>query len=546
MKKKRAIVFISSILIIYLAMLGLSISNREAAVLPKAVDEQIVLAKDGELISSGQRTKIVLPDYFDVMGETRLQFTLDYAFSGRTVPSLILQANHTFMTILLDGEVLYRVEPQTYSLGNYFTHIPLPQKVSNGQLEIRVTVPENGLTRVSMPELIIANESVFLRQQVLRDIPALVLNILILLSGLILMALSLMARKGIDLYKMLLRGFLAINCGLYFMCETYSIVYLASNSRIVYLVDMLSFAMLGPPLLAVFGWELEDWRGKLLKSIAGIGMIAALAELAVSLLCGIELRRLLPVTHAVQIVGILAVITCIVYGLIRKKSNPGLYFGGLIALTGAVDLTLFLCEIGENNVFFLKIGILSYLFYQMYQFVRLLMQHSAEAARESYYKTLAFQDPLSRCYSRAAFELDKSAWCGEAVRTAFFMDLNNLKATNDLYGHGAGDQLIRAFGDVLNCVFLSVGKCYRVGGDEFWVFCDGLPPGKADEMIHAVKQATESYNCHSSLPATLSYAIGMCDTRETQGDLERTIELADARMYENKRIIKQLSHVPLQ
>ena len=544
MKKKACIVFIFSILVIYLAMLWLSISNREAAALPKAVDEQIVLVQDGGLISDGQRTKIALPDYFDVTGDTRLQFTLDYAFSGRTTPSLILQANHTFMTILLNGEILYHVEPQTYSLGNYFTHIPLPQKVNDGHLEIRVTVPANGLTHVSMPELIIANEAVFLKQQVLRDIPALVLNTLILLSGLILLGLSLMARKGIDLYKMLLRGFLAINCGLYFMCETYSIVYLASNARIVYLVDMLSFAMVGPPLLALFGWELEDWRGKLLRLIAGVGATVAIAELAISLLSGIELRRLLPMTQAVQIAGILAVITCLVYGLIRKKSNRGLYFGGLIALTGAIDLTLFLCEVGENNVFFLKIGILSYLLYQMYQFVRLLMRHSAEAVRESYYKTLALQDPLSHCYSRAAFELDKNAWCEETVRTAFFMDLNNLKATNDLYGHGAGDQLIHAFGDVLNSVFLSVGKCYRVGGDEFWVFCDGLPSGKADEMVRAMEQATEAYNCDSSLPATLSYAIGVCDTSETQGDLDRTIELADARMYENKRTIKQLSPIP--
>lgn len=543
MKKKTCIMLISSILVIYLAMLLLSVSNRETPAPPKAVDEQIVLVQDGELISGGQRTKITLPNHFDVIDETQLQFTLNYDFSGRTVPSLILQANHTFMTILLDGEVLYHVEPQTYSLGNYFTHIPLPQKVTNGQLQIQVTVPANGLTRVSMPELIIANESVFLKQQVIRDIPSLVLNTLILFSGLLLLALSMMARKGIDLYKMLLRGFLAINCGLYFMCETYSIVYLASNARIVYLVDMLSFAMLGPPLLALFGWELEDWRGKLLKLIAGIGATAALAELAVSLLTGIELRQLLIVTQTVQIVGILAVIACIIYGLIRKKSNHALYFGGLIALTGAVDLALFLFEIGENNVFFLKIGILTYLFYEMYQFVRLLMQHSAEAARESYYKTLALQDPLSQCYSRAAFELDKGTWCEEVVRTTFSLDLNNLKATNDLYGHGAGDQLIHAFGDVLNCVFSSIGKCYRVGGDEFWVFCDGLPHEKADEMMGAVRQATESYNRDSSLPAKLSYAIGVCDTLETQGDLDRTIELADARMYENKRAIKQSNMV---
>ncbi|MEG1987746.1 MAG: GGDEF domain-containing protein [Oscillibacter sp.] len=542
MKKTPCIVFLASILAVYLAMACCFLIDWEAVALPEAVDQQTVTVEKGELICGGQRTELALPDYFDVIGETRLQFTLEYAFSGRTVPSLILQANHTFMTILLDGEELYRVEPRPYSLGNYFTRIPLPQEAHGALLEIRVTVPESGLTRVSMHALVIANEAAFLTQQILRDVPALILNTLIFLSGLLLMALAVMGRKSIDPYRMLLRGAFALNCALYFACETYSVVFLVSGSRIVYIADMLSFALLGPMLLVLLGWELEDWRGRWLHTIAWIGLAMAVTQIALSQLLGVELRRLLPMTHAVQIVGILAMLVCIAYGLLYKKSNRGLYLGGLIALGGAVDMVLFLCEVGENDVFFLKIGLLAYLLYQMDQFVRLLMKRSAEEARESYYKTLAMQDPLSHCYSRAAFELDRDAWRGEPVRTVFFLDLNNLKSTNDLYGHSAGDQLIHAFGSVLNQVFCSVGKCYRVGGDEFWAVCDGLPPGQSADMMQAAQRAIDGYNRFSTLPSPLSYAIGACDTAETQGDLSRAIELADARMYENKRAVKKGLH----
>ncbi|MEG1873454.1 MAG: hypothetical protein RR194_05345, partial [Ruthenibacterium sp.] len=217
MKKAPCIVLISSMLVIYLALLCFFAANRGTVTLPEAVDRQIVVVQEAELIRNGQHSTIQLPRYFDVTGETRLRFTLNYTFTGRTVPSLILQANHTFMTILLDGETLYQVEPQPYSIGNYFTHIPLPQNASDAQLEILVRVPANGLTRISMPDLIIANEAVFLKQQLLLDIPSLLLNTLILFSGLLLLALGLMARKSIDPYRMLLRGFLALNCGLYFM-----------------------------------------------------------------------------------------------------------------------------------------------------------------------------------------------------------------------------------------------------------------------------------------------------------------------------------------
>ncbi|MEG2383777.1 MAG: diguanylate cyclase, partial [Oscillospiraceae bacterium] len=87
--------------------------------------------------------------------------------------------------------------------------------------------------------------------------------------------------------------------------------------------------------------------------------------------------------------------------------------------------------------------------------------------------------------------------------------------------------------------FFSAGKCYRVGGDEFWIFCDGLSAAEAAEMTDAVQRATDAYNRSSTLPVELSYAIGVCDTAETQGDLDRVIALADKRMYENKREVKQ-------
>ncbi|MEG1497745.1 MAG: hypothetical protein RR385_10280, partial [Clostridiales bacterium] len=276
MKKITCSIFIFTMLFIYMALLGFYAVKGHEVSLPNVVDEQIVSVQDGELISGGQHSKISLPDYFDVKGETRLEFMLNYEFSGQTVPSLILQANHSFMTILLNDEVIYSVEPQPYSLGNYFTNIPLPQKAKDAELEIRVTLPPTGLTRVSMPDLIIADEGVFLKEHVLNDIPTILLNTLILFSGLILLVLGLMAPKSIDSYKMLLRGFFAFSCGLYFMCETYSVAYISSASMMIYLLDMLSFAMLGPILLALLGWDLKDWRGKLLNFIAGFGILAVI------------------------------------------------------------------------------------------------------------------------------------------------------------------------------------------------------------------------------------------------------------------------------
>ena len=48
-------------------------------------------------------------------------------------------------------------------------------------------------------------------------------------------------------------------------------------------------------------------------------------------------------------------------------------------------------------------------------------------------------------------------------------DVNYLKRTNDVYGHMAGDKLICTAGACIRECFEEegVGKCYRIGGDEF-------------------------------------------------------------------------------
>ena len=45
-------------------------------------------------------------------------------------------------------------------------------------------------------------------------------------------------------------------------------------------------------------------------------------------------------------------------------------------------------------------------------------------------------------------------------------DLNNLKITNDKFGHLAGDGLIRDMAYILQDAFSEDGYVYRIGGDE--------------------------------------------------------------------------------
>lgn len=537
MKKNLSIVFLIFNLLFYLTIIGVGTINRQVDILPKSVDEQILTVD--QVFVGDEKTPVMLPSYFDVQGELRLRMSLTYQFKDHTAPSFIVQANHSFMTVLLDGQEIYHVEQRDHSLGNYFINVPLPSQLNEAELEVRITVPQGGIERIEFSAPIIADESVYLKEQILNDIPSLMLSTLILFCGLFVIGLSISSRRHIALHQMMQQGLLASCCSVYFLCETFSVVYLSQSSWIIYVVDMLSFAMIAPLFLTMLVWESEGWRKQLVQWIIVLGLLNVTVQAVLGLSGVVELRRMLPLTHLTQIASIAAITVCLIYRIVRRnKLNNLLLCYGLIVVGAVLDLTLFYFENRYSNMFFAKIAILAYFVQQIYVFVRLLMKKSADKARENYYKTLALQDSLTGCFSRAAFEDDRKTIDKNCTYTVFCLDLNNLKQTNDIYGHSMGDQLIHSMGELIKQSFQSIGKCYRVGGDEFWIICNGLEQGKAQNIISSMNKITELRNTEQDIPVELSYSVGFCDTVETNGDLKLAIELADERMYKNKRQLK--------
>lgn len=542
MKKTLCLILIALVFLVYLTLFIFGAVNWNNDRLPEPADQQIVSVRDAELRKGTETTKITLPAHFDIEDEVWLRVTLDYHFSANTTPVLVLQANHTFMTFYLDGEVLYHVADRSHSLGNYFVHVPLPAQAQGRVLDICISIPDAGQKRITVPAMTISDEGVHMKREISKDIPSLLLNTTLLICGVMMCLLAFIQKKHFDFYKMFARGLLALNCAVYFMCETYSVVYMSPMPRLIYYFDLLSFSLIAPALVLLLSWELsEGWCKKLLGGIACLGMINTFVQFILSITGAAELRPMLPLTHFVQILGILSILCCMINSIIKKEKTPALYIGVLLAVCGAADMIIFLFELSENNVFFVKFALVIYMFYYMYLFIRRLMEQSAEKAREEYYKTLALTDPLSACNSRAAFELDKEQWDKKIQRTIYSLDLNNLKICNDIYGHAEGDRLIQIFGSILNQVFENSGKCYRVGGDEFWVFCDYCLEGETDEALEDIRAAAEAYNHTETLQVKISYAVGISCTCETKGDLNKAIQLADKRMYQNKHAIKSES-----
>jgi len=83
-------------------------------------------------------------------------------------------------------------------------------------------------------------------------------------------------------------------------------------------------------------------------------------------------------------------------------------------------------------------------------------------------KNLATHDTLTGLPNRHMFETTIEQVCAERRPFALWMlDLDSFKAANDTYGHGAGDELLRAVAKRLELGARSGDLVARLGGDEF-------------------------------------------------------------------------------
>ena len=159
-----------------------------------------------------------------------------------------------------------------------------------------------------------------------------------------------------------------------------------------------------------------------------------------------------------------------------------------------------------------------------------------EKRREEKLIRISNTDELTGLYNRRSYENDIKKYADtepENDFVIFSIDINGLKQVNDNMGHDAGDDLIQGASTCLLKIFGSIGKVYRVGGDEFAVLLhqsEDSPRLKADLIKEAEKW-------HGKIVNKLNFSVGYackCDYPAiTFKDLERR---ADLMMYQDKEL----------
>lgn len=216
---------------------------------------------------------------------------------------------------------------------------------------------------------------------------------------------------------------------------------------------------------------------------------------------------------------------------------------GMFVLSAGADLIRMLAQAAADHALYTRAGLLALVLGAAADSARQGIGSIQRAAAADTLQQAAYLDALTGVYNRRAYERDSTLFEAAGTRAGIvMMDVNNLKRTNDNFGHEQGDALIRAAARVIRQAFEGRGVCYRYGGDEFIVLVAEAPeaacPGGIDALSHLC--AGENRDRGAALPP-LSIAAGwaLYLPGHEGTSFANTQRLADEQMYRNKREMKE-------
>jgi len=121
-----------------------------------------------------------------------------------------------------------------------------------------------------------------------------------------------------------------------------------------------------------------------------------------------------------------------------------------------------------------------------------------------------------------------------------FIDLDEFKAVNDIYGHEVGDMVLKMVAQRLLNIVRKADTVARIGGDEFLIIqteaCDNLSAAHVAEKI--LLQMTEPFE-FGGIKIKIGASIGIAMYPAHGDDLQTLIKEADKAMYTTKGSGKQ-------
>ncbi|MDN3612469.1 diguanylate cyclase [Vibrio ostreicida] len=116
------------------------------------------------------------------------------------------------------------------------------------------------------------------------------------------------------------------------------------------------------------------------------------------------------------------------------------------------------------------------------------------------------------------------------------VDLDKFKSINDTYGHAAGDRVLEAVAERIQCVLTGSDFVARIGGDEFLIMLLDVTNQQelavwSDKLKHAICHKPIAYDKHF---INIEVSVGYALYDDQYSSINEMLKVADAHMYQQK------------
>jgi diguanylate cyclase (GGDEF)-like protein len=171
-------------------------------------------------------------------------------------------------------------------------------------------------------------------------------------------------------------------------------------------------------------------------------------------------------------------------------------------------------------------------------YVAMVIAREQRRARDAAIR-LSTVDPLTGLFNRTFFfaavdrEIARSTRSGRGF-CLLMMDLDELKAINDKYGHFVGDRVLRGVGEVIRAGVRRIDTAARYGGDEFVVLLPETEASGAYVLAEKIRLGATDLNL-PGVGVKTSLSVGVVGYPDDGRTSDELMISADQAMYASKR-----------
>lgn len=449
----------------------------------------------------------------------------------------------SFLSVSLDEKEIYSYEDTYWEKGVGWRTVELPADCAGKTITLVLRNPQT-FYHAHPPfvgNVLLGEKNAVFLQILSENISSLILGSLSILTGIIVWAIAWTMAKKIDSSER--KGFTNLGifimlAGLWLITDSCILQFCTTRTALVYLISFCAF-MLMPYFLLKFVEKMTFCKNRTIPLLAGLHLCNMAICLLLYLFHIVPIHRTLFSAHLLIVLSILVIFKQAIWEARRYQNRElklisiGLV---LLILCGGTAFFFFYRQDPIYSLFY-GVGIVLFIFCLLLAALEHLRSYMIASATAREYKKLAHLDMMTHLGNRTAFLKQQEIGSWEENKSCIVFDINDLKYINDKYGHQAGDQLIIDAAECIQGAFSTLGKCYRIGGDEFVVL---LPITSEQEILDGLfrlRQRIAMKNLQRTLPVKIAYGYSI--RKNDTVTFQDLFHEADANMYTKKQEMKE-------